>query len=465
MDAWTSIVLAAGKGTRMKSSRPKVLHPVAGDPLVAHAVRAASAAGPAGVIVVTPPAARDGVEASLGGGVECVDQPVPLGTGHALATALITLPASAKHVLVLNADVPLVRPETVRDLIALHERRKAALTLLSCIVPAASMQEVGRLQRGARRKPIGITEFADGPAPRASVVEVNVGLYAFDVAWLRAAVGQLTPHESGEIRITDLVARAVADGRRVEACVTDDPDEALSVNTREDLSRVEAAAQTRLRKDAMARGVTLIDPPTTYLEAAAEFEPDVTIHPNTAVRGRSRIASGSVLGPNAQVSDSRVGPGCRINEAVVEGARLGRGVNVGPYSHIRPGSFLEDDAYVGSHAEIKASRIGTGAHVGHFSYVGDADVGAGANIGAGVVTCNYDGAAKHITEIGDYAFIGSDSLLIAPVKVGDHAATAAGAVVNRDVPPGERVAGVPARPMRAAARRAVAASEGGASLG
>ncbi len=467
MDAWTSIVLAAGKGTRMKSSLPKVLHPVAGAPLVALAVRAVSAVNPARVILVASPRNRADLEAAVDGPVQCVDQPVPLGSGHALATALITLPPSAKRVLVLNADVPLVKPETVRALTALHERRRAALTLLSCVVPLPLTQEIGRLSRGARRKPIGIVEFGEGPPSRSTVAEVNVGLYAFDVAWLRSALARLEPHASGELRLTDLVAKAVADGKRVEAYPTDDQSEALSVNTHEDLARVEAAAQARLRKTAMARGVTLIDPTTTYLDARVELQPDVAIHPNTAIRGDSRIASGSIIGPNAQVRNSQIGPNCRIDAAVVENAQLGRRVNIGPYSHIRSGSNIEDDAYIGSHAEIKASRIGPGAHIGHFSYVGDAVVGAGANIGAGVVTCNYDGVAKHGTEIGERAFIGSDTLLIAPVTIGDRAATAAGAVVNRNVPPGERVAGVPARPMIAPARRAVASAtnEGGHSLG
>ena len=449
----------------MRSALPKVLHPIAGLPLAAHAVRAVSAVTPAPVIVVVDPDSRPGVELALGGGAVCVDQPVALGTGHALAIALMTLPASARDVLVLNGDVPLVRPDTVRDLVALHERRRATVTLLSCIVPAAAMQSVGRLRRGARRKPIAVVEAGDAPAPRDGAVEINVGLYAFDAAWLRGAVADLPAHADGERRLTDLIARAVADGRRVEALVSADESEALSVNTREDLARVEAAAQARLRSAAMARGATLVDPAATYLDDAAEVEPDVTVHPNTCIRGRSRIASGAEIGPNAQVRDSVVGPGCRVNAAVVEEAWLGARVNVGPFSHVRAGTVIDDDAFVGSHAEIKASRIGGGAHVGHFSYVGDAVVGAGANIGAGVVTCNYDGVDKHITEIGDDAFIGSDTLLIAPVRVGAGAVTAAGAVVNRDVPPGGRVAGVPARPMRSAARSAVAAGEGGDSLG
>ncbi len=449
----------------MKSSRPKVLHPVAGMPLVAHAVRAASAMGSSATIVVTSPDSRWEVASLLDGGVECVDQPVPLGTGHALATALIMLPLSAKHVLVVNGDAPLISPGTVLELAALHERRRATVTLLSCSVPTASLQDVGRLERGARRKPIGIIEAGEGPAPRSVAVEVNVGAYAFDVDWLRPAIGKLKVHASGERRLTDLVSMAVADGKRVEAHVTYDVNEALSVNTREDLARVEGAAQSRLRQAAMAQGATLVDPATAYLDAMAELAPDVTLHPNTSVRGRSRIASGAVVGPNAQVRDSVVGADSRVDAAVIDGASLGERVNVGPFSHVRPGTVLDDDAYVGSHVEIKASRIGAGAHVGHFSYVGDAVVGARANIGAGVVTCNYDGVAKHVTEIGEGAFIGSDSLLIAPVRIGDWAVTAAGAVVNRDVPPGGRVAGVPAKPMRVKPRKAVAAGEGGIPLG
>ena len=433
--------------------------------MVSHATEAARFSDVNDVIVVTSPAGRAEVSLAVGTDAECVEQPDPLGTGHALATALITVSPESQHVLVVNGDVPLVRKETAHALAALHERRRATATLLCCTMEAASVQQVGRLQRGARGKPIGVLEPGDAPMPRKGEVEVNVGVYAFDARWLRRALGELKPRPSGEYYLTDLIPRAVADGKRVEAYIAQDKDEALSVNTRQDLARVEAAAQHRLRDAAMAAGATLVDPATVYLDATAQLGQDVTVYPNTSIRGVSRVARGASLGPNAQLRDVDVGPEARVASAVVEGSVLGPQVNVGPFSHIRPGCVLEEGAYVGSHVEIKASRICTGAHVGHFSYIGDAVVGAGANIGAGTVTCNFDGKLKHETEIGEGAFIGSDSLLIAPVKVGAGAVTGAGAVVNRDVPPGGRVAGVPARPLGVRNGRALAHKEEEISLG
>ena len=449
----------------MRSSRPKVLHTVAGVPMVSHAAAAARIPDVRDLIIVTRPADRGEVALAIGGDVECVEQPEPLGTGHALTTALIAVPPESQHVLVINGDVPLVQRATVQALAALHERRKATATLLCCAVSVDSVQQVGRLQWGARGKPIGVLEAEDAPIPGKGEVEVNVGVYGFEARWLRQALAELRPRQGGEYYLTDLITRAVADGKRVEAYVTQDTDEALSVNTRQDLARVEAAAQRRLRNAAMVGGATLVDPATVYLDAAVELGQDVTVHPNTSIRGVSKVARGVSLGPNAQLRDVDVGPEAHVGSAVVEGSVLGPRVSVGPFSHIRPGCVLEESAYVGSHVEIKASRICAGAHVGHFSYIGDAVVGAGANIGAGTVTCNFDGRFKHETMIGEGAFIGSDSLLIAPVKVGAGALTAAGAVVNRDVPPGGRVAGVPARPLGMRNGRAPVQKEEGVSLG
>ena len=299
MGAWTAIVLAAGRGTRMRSSRPKVLHTVAGVPIVSYAAEAARFTDENGVIVVVRPADRAEVSLAVGGDTECLEQPDPLGTGQALATALIAASPESQHVLVINGDVPLVRKETVQALTALHERRKATITLLSCSMEAASVQQVGRLQRGARGKLIGVLEAEDAPMPRKGEVEVNVGVYAFDARWLRRALGELKPRPGGEYYLTDLIPRAVADGKRVEAYVTQDKDEALSVNDRQDLARVEAAAQRRLRNAAMAGGATLVDPATVYLDATVRLGEDVTVHPNTSIRGASQVAHGVSLGPNA----------------------------------------------------------------------------------------------------------------------------------------------------------------------
>ncbi len=343
------------------------------------------------------------------------------------------------------------------------------MTLLTIAMPADEADALarGRLQRGARGKPLAVIEAADAKPSGATTVDVNVGAYALDTNWTRGAVPELPRHPSGEYYVTDLVSMAVADGKRVETLTAGSSDEALGIDSRNDLARAERIVQQRLRAAAMASGVTMLDPDTVYLDATVEFSEDVTVHPNTSIRGITRISAGASIGPNAQVTDSSIGEGCVVGPAVVESSTLEAGARVGPYSHLRVDSYLEQGVYIGSHVEVKASRLGRGVHVGHFSYIGNAVIGADANIGAGTVTCNYDGVSKHVTEIGEGAFIGSDSLLIAPVKVGAGAITAAGAVVNRDVAPGEKVAGVPARPLHSTRRPVDAATgtEGGRSLG
>lgn len=453
MDGWTAIVMGAGKGERMRSALPKVLHPVAGVPMISHTVRSVKRIDPAPLIVVTSPDARDAIADALGDDVEFVEQPDPLGTGNALAVAIDQVPFATRQVLLTNGDLPLIGEGTIARLVALHLERSAALTLVTATLPAAEAADFGRLQRGARGKPIAIVEARETTATETSTIDVNVGMYALDMGWLRGALSDLPHRESGEYYVTDLVAMAVADGQRIESLSVDAVDEAIGVNTRRHLAHAEQAMQTRLRNAAMDAGVTLIDPATVYLDATVELAEDVTVHPNTAIRGTTRIGFGSSVGPNAQVIDCTVGDRCTIGSAVLVSAVLEQDVHVGHYSHVRPASYLESGAFVGTHAEIKAARIGRDAHVGHFSYVGDAVVGARANIGAGAVTCNYDGTSKHVTVIGDDAFIGSDSLLVAPVEIGAGAVTGAGSVVIHDVPPGDRVIGVPARPMSPVAPR------------
>ncbi len=456
MNDWTAIMMAAGKGERMRSSKPKVLHSVAGVPMARHVLKAVRSIEPACVVVVVAPDQRAAVGDALGEGVELVEQPDPLGTGDALRVALASAPPDHACVVVVNGDVPLLRGGTVIALAQLHDERKSAVTVGAAIVPAELGKDLGRLKRGARGKLVAIVEAAadsEGADQRATgPVEANAGLYAFSLPWLRAAVSRLRPRASGEYQITDLVALAVADGQRVEAFAIDDPDEAIGVNTRVQLASAEDAMQRRLREHWMGQGVTMLSPATTYIDAEVELAPDVTLQPNTSLRGTTRVGAGASVGPNAVVDDCDVGERVTIGGSTLQGTTLEGDTSVGHYCTLRPGTYVEATALVGNHVEIKDSRIGRATHIGHFAYVGDALIGAGVNIGAGTVTCNYDGKTKHQTIIEDGAFIGSDSLLVAPVRIGANASTGAGAVVTHDVAPGTTVAGVPARLLKAGVR-------------
>ena len=457
--------MAAGQGARMRSSTPKVLHPVAGVPLIRHAAAATRQLAPETTIIVVSPDNEDAVSDELGDTFAYAEQPKPLGTGHALAVALERVPSSSRNVLLLNGDMPLISAEDIAALAADHLARQATMTVGFVTLPTAQATDLGILERGARGKPIAIVEAMERKPSKAQTVDAAIGAYALDVTWVRGVIDNLQEHASGERFATDLVAMAVADGQRVDAVAMDSVREAIGVNTRRQLATAERVMQDRLREHAMDEGVTLIDPSTVYLHAGVVFEPDAVIHPNTSISGASVIGAGSAVGPNAQLTDALIGVGAIVDAAVVRGATVGDAAQVGPYSLLREGTVLEAGAYVGAHVEIKASRIGSGAHVGHFSYVGDAIVGENANIGAGVVTCNFDGVSKQVTQIGAGAFIGSGCMLVAPVKIGANALTGAGAVVNRDVGPGERVAGVPARALGARRTGAETGHEEGRSLG
>ncbi len=299
------------------------------------------------------------------------------------------------------------------------------------------MREDGRVR--------AIVEQSDADDEIASYDEVNVGLYAANADWLWPTLEALTPSPRGERYLTDAVAMAIAGDATVETVTTDDPSEAQQVNTRLELARAEAIMRDRVRERAMLDGVTLVDPATTYIDASVALAADTTILPGVHLLGSTRVGRGTRIGPNAVLHDMVVGEDCAIGASTLEASTLGDRVSIGPYCHVRPGSTIESDAHLGNYAEVKASRIGARTAVGHFSYIGDADIGAGVNIGAGTITVNYDGVDKHRTTVGDDAFIGSDSLLIAPIVVGPRARTAAGSVVTRDVAADTMVLGVPAR--------------------
>ena len=467
MNNWSAIVLAAGRGARMRSGLPKVLHPVVGEPMVRHVIRSAQALGPAAIMAVVSPSARSQVSAALGGGVECVEQPDPLGTGHALMAALSHVDPSHQHLLVLTGDAPLIEAGMLGALVERHLEAGATVSLLTATVPASGAQDLGRVGRDGPGAPTAIIEPSERGPSSTAPAEVNVGAYCLALSWLRRAVERLSPHGSGEYYLTDLVEMAAADGHLVEAVPLEASLEVVGINTRAQLAQAEAAMQQRLRRHWMEHGVTLQDPATAYFHSTAVLEEDVTVMPNCSIHGLTRIGKGSRIGPNAAITDTTIGEGCVVGGSVLEGTVLEDGTDVGPYCHLRPGTHLEESVHVGSHVEIKSSRVGAGSRVGHFSYIGDAVLGPGVNIGAGAVTCNYDGAGKHVTEIGEGALIGSDTMLVAPVRVGARAVTGAGAVITHDVPPDTTVAGVPARALAAGRRSGVEAlqKEGKRSLG
>lgn len=437
------LILAAGQGVRMKSNLPKVLHPLAGRPMILHALETArKLTGAAPVLVVGHGA--EAVERVVGDGVETVEQEEQLGTGHAVLQARDLLLGSADLVLVYYADMPLLREETLAQLVDRQRENDGPITMLTVI--RDNPQGFGRVVRDGERAIKAIVEEAVATPEQLEISELNAGVYCFQADWLWEHVDQISlTRPKGEYYLTDLVEMAVEEGRNVEGVVTEDASEVLGINTRVHLAQAERVLRHRINERWMRDGVTIVDPATTYVEAGVTLGRDTTLQPNTHLRGRTRVGEGCVIGPNAVIEDSTIGDGCVVLASVVEEAVLEDGSDVGPFGHLRRGARLCAGAHVGNFGELKASTLGPDAKMGHFSYLGDAEVGAGANVGAGTITCNYDGERKHRTVIEEEAFIGSDTMLVAPVRVGKGARTGAGSVVTHDVPPGALVYGVPAR--------------------
>jgi len=441
-----AVVLAAGRGTRMKSTRPKVLHELCGRPMLWFVLRALADAGIADVTVVTNPdvaphvedLARDAGHAV----VRAVLQEPQLGTGHAVSVALAQLPQAAGTVVVLNGDMPLVRGSLVR---AVLDARKHALALVTARMPLPSA--FGRIVRDGEH--VGrIVEARDATPAELLLDEMNAGLYAYDETKLRAAVAELTSNNAqSEYYLTDTIGNLAARGEQIVPVVAGDYRSVLGVNDRVELAAAAALMNRRLCEHHMRAGVTIADPNTTYLEPELTFAADVTVLPNTTIGRRSRIGAHSEIGPNARLQNATIGEHVVVADSVIVDSEIGDFSYVGPWAHIRAGTTVGTGARIGNFVEIKKSALAAGVKAGHLTYLGDAKVGDRANIGAGTITCNFDGTAKHETTIGADAFIGSNSSLVAPVVVGENAVTGAGAVVIRDIAPGERVVGNPARPL------------------
>ena len=440
---WAAVVLAAGKGSRMKTALHKALHKVGGKRMIDRVLEAVADAGITDTTIVRDlsPSLPD----ALGLIYRYVTQPTPNGTGGALKALLESNPPDADSLLILNADLPLITPECLTALQYAHDSTDAVLTLLTFDAPANS--DAGRVVRspgGAIQAIIETTDpgYADAPT------EANAGVYAFRTEWVRSVLPRLPLQENGEYYITDLVAMAVADGHPVQAIALGSSDEAIGVNTLVDLAKAEQVARRRALEALMLSGVTIQDPATTYIDDTVSIAPNTVICPNTHIYGKSVISAECEIGPDSHITDSVIGERCSVRASWLDGVTLENGVSVGPFARLRPETHIGEDTHIGSFGEIKASRLGRRTAMGHFGYVGDSEIGDDVNIGAGAVTCNYDGVDKHHTMIGDRAFIGSGSMLVAPVEIGSNAYTAAGSVVTKNVAAGTTVAGVPAKPIR-----------------
>jgi bifunctional UDP-N-acetylglucosamine pyrophosphorylase/glucosamine-1-phosphate N-acetyltransferase len=440
-------VLAAGKGTRMHSSIPKVLHPLRGLPLIEHALRITlQATGVQPVMVVGHDA--DAVRAVVGDRASYVIQTEQLGTGHAVMQAEAALRNdTATHYIIMAGDMPLIRPESLATLVARRATTGAALSLLTVLVD--NPRGFGRVVRDATGAVVAIVEEVACTPDQLKINELNSSIYCVDAAWMWGALKRIRPNpRKGEYFLTDLVEIAVQDGRTVQAVIGDDIDESIGINTRVDLADADVALRRRINRTHMLNGVSMIDPASTYIDLDVVIDPDVTLLPNTHLLGTTRIGRDSVIGPNALLRNAIIGQRCEIRQSVIEESQVDDGVDVGPFSHLRGGAHVCEGAHVGNFGEIKKSTLGARSKMGHFSYLGDATVGEDVNIGAGAITCNFDGVHKHPTIIGDGAFIGSDTMLIAPVEIGARASTGAGAVVTKNVPPDTVAVGLPARVVR-----------------
>jgi bifunctional UDP-N-acetylglucosamine pyrophosphorylase/glucosamine-1-phosphate N-acetyltransferase len=454
------VILAAGLGTRMRSRTPKVLHLLCGRPMLAYVLDAWEAArssdatpegsdpsvaeAPSKSAVVVYSNATKAVRDMVGERARVALQAKPRGTGDAVRAALDAIADEAEEIVVLSGDVPLV---TAPQLLAVLEQRRlddAAIALAS--VFAANPAELGRVVRSEFGTVERIVEARDASPEELETNEVNAGLYAFDAQWLRRRVGALRESRSnGELYLTDLVRLARDDGRIVSAVGFDDDGTFDGINDRSQLAQAEWALRVRLNERHMRAGVTMRDPSTVYLDWDVVLAEDVTIEPGSILRGRTSVETGTTVGPSATIVDSTIGRDCTIWASVVEASTVEDEVRIGPFSHLRPGSHVGRGSEIGNYAEIKNSRLGAGVKQHHASYLCDATIGAGTNVGAGTITANWDGQNKNSTTIGERAFLGVDTMLVAPVTLGDGARTAAGAVVTKDVPAGKLAVGVPAR--------------------
>ncbi len=450
----SAVVLAAGEGTRMRSTTPKVLHPLCGRPMVLHVIDALAELPLERIVVVVGHAAervtktlQDQLVTEVP--VEFVEQRVQRGTGDAVSVALTVFDDldAEDDILVLPSDAPLVRAETIARLATEHRVQDAAAAILTATV--ADPNGLGRVVRGKDGRVASVVEHADATPEEREINEINTSIYCFRRGLLAPALRRLSPENAqSEYYLTDAIAVLRQAGHNVVAIEADDAGEAIMVNDRAELAQAEAELRRRINRGWMRAGVTMVDPLCTYVDAGVELEADVRLLPGTILEGRTAVGAGSVVGPDCRLTDVVVGEGTRISNTVARECEIGDDCEVGPFAYVRPGTRLANGVKVGTYVEVKNSEIGEGTKVPHLSYIGDADIGTGVNLGASTITANYDGTNKHRTRIGDGTHTGVHTSLVAPIDLGDDADTGAGSVVTHDVPPGRHVRGNPARDTR-----------------
>lgn len=428
--SFAAIILAAGKSTRMKSKTPKALHPIAGKAVIDHIVDTLKSAGAARIVTVIGYEGQK-IRERLGETSEFVEQREQHGTGHAARMAEPLLSGWNGPVVIVPGDAPLITPEAISALVDAHRDRVATLLTVKLSRPSG----YGRILRGSDGHVARIIEEKDATAEQRRIDEVNVSIYAFKPSFLFEALSRVSPNNvQGEYYLTDVVELARTDGHAVGALAWDDPDVGRGINTRIELTEAAAILNRRIQHRLMLDGVTIVDPASTFIDASVRIGQDTVVNPFTILAGTTDIGEDCQIGPGARIEDSVIGNNVRVRDSHITASEVGDGTTIGPFANLRPGSSVGRNVKIGDFVELKQTVLGDKVSAGHFAYLGNAEVGSGTNIGAGTITCNYDGKNKHKTKIGQDCFIGSNSTLVAPVSIGQSAFVAAGSTIVEDVP-------------------------------